>query len=295
MSYIHIDNLYANQDILLFRECYAMEKIHGTSARISWKDGQVMFFAGGADHGNFTKLFDESDLHKRFTDFFDRQHVVVYGEAYGGKCFGMKETYGPNLRFVAFEVKIEDYWLNVPNADDVVTVKFGLEFVHYNLISTNIDSINAERDADSVQAVRNGMGPGKMREGIVLRPLIELVKNNGKRIISKHKRDEFKETKSSRELDPARRQILEDAEGVAEEWVTPMRLTHVLQKLPGASIRDTPDIIKAMIEDVVREATGEILDSNFVRKAIGRKAAALFKQHLVQTLEDSGKASTEIV
>lgn len=38
MGYMHIDNLYKNQDMLIFRECYALEKIHGTSAHVSWKD-----------------------------------------------------------------------------------------------------------------------------------------------------------------------------------------------------------------------------------------------------------------
>ena len=36
MSYMHIDNLYKNQDILLFKECYALEKIHGTSAGLEF-------------------------------------------------------------------------------------------------------------------------------------------------------------------------------------------------------------------------------------------------------------------
>ena len=37
MAYMHIDNLYKNQEVLLFKECYAMEKIHGTSAHIRSK------------------------------------------------------------------------------------------------------------------------------------------------------------------------------------------------------------------------------------------------------------------
>ena len=30
MGYMHIDNLYKDQRILQFKECYALEKIHGT-------------------------------------------------------------------------------------------------------------------------------------------------------------------------------------------------------------------------------------------------------------------------
>ena len=40
-------------------------------------------------------------------------------------------------------------------------------------------------------------------------------------------------------------------------------------------------IIKAMIEDVLREAAGEIVESKELRKAIGAKTIKLFKQHLM--------------
>jgi hypothetical protein len=67
MGYAHISNLYKSQTILLFRECYAMEKIHGTSTQISWKEGKLTFFAGGASHQAFTDLFDAVELTKYFT------------------------------------------------------------------------------------------------------------------------------------------------------------------------------------------------------------------------------------
>ena len=40
MGYRHIDNLYKDQRILLFRECFALEKIHGTSAHVSWTEAK---------------------------------------------------------------------------------------------------------------------------------------------------------------------------------------------------------------------------------------------------------------
>ena len=59
MGYLHIRNLYQDQDILLFKECYALEKIHGTSAHIAW-DGELKFFAGGCNHDRFCALFNSS-------------------------------------------------------------------------------------------------------------------------------------------------------------------------------------------------------------------------------------------
>lgn len=279
MGYLHIDNLYKNVEILLFKECYALEKIHGTSAHISWKYKTINLSPGGECYDDFKNLFNLEELENKFKELFDCD-VVIYGEAYGGKCQGMRETYGDELKFIVFDVTVDKHWLNVPNAHDVAN-KLGLEFVDYVQIKTDLDILNKERDKDSVQAVRNGCGEGKLREGIVLRPLIELTKNNDKRIIVKHKRDEFLETKTKREVNPEQLKVLEDAEAITEEWVTPMRLNHVLDKLGNPNeIEKTGQVVKAMIEDITREAKGEIKESKTVLKFIGKKTAKLYKKKI---------------
>jgi len=252
-----------------------MEKIHGTSAHISLKAGQLRLFSGGEKYDNFAALFD----HPCLADALDRIYpeIIIFGEAYGGKCQGMKDTYGPNLKFVAFEVKIGDVWLEVPNAEDVCN-KVGLEFVAYRKVSTDLALLDYERDLDSTQAIRNGMGPGKMREGVVLRPPIEVILKSGERIIAKHKRPEFSETKTPREVDPNKLAILNDANRIADEWVTEMRLNHVLDKLGNPNeMLDTGNVIAAMVEDIIREAQGEILDSKEARQAIASKTAKMYK------------------
>jgi hypothetical protein len=278
IGYQHIDNLYKNTEILLFKECYAMEKIHGSSAHLQWKDNKIIFFSGGEKHESFKKIFDEEFLTSKFKELFEDINVTIFGEVYGGKCQGMSETYGKEMKFIVFDVKVEDNWLDVPNAEDVAK-KFNLEFVDYVKIKTDLELLNAERDKDSTQAIRNGCGEGKLREGVVLRPLIEVTKNNGSRIIVKHKRDEFLETKTKREVNPEQLKILEDAKAIAEEWVTPMRLNHVLDKLGNPTeIEKTGIVIKAMIEDVKREAKGEIKESKQAMQFIGKKTAELYKR-----------------
>jgi hypothetical protein len=57
-----------------------------------------------------------------------------------------------------------------------------------------------------------------------------------------------------------------------------MRLEHVLDKLPEATeMKHTGLVIKAMIEDILREGEGEIKESKAVTKAIGARAAKLWK------------------
>lgn len=288
MSYLHIPNLIKAQEILLFKEAYAMEKIHGSSAHILWKDSKVHLFSGGASSVEFTKIFDVDKLTKIFSDSFGVQTVCVYGEVYGAKCQGMKATYGDKLKFVVFEVKIGDSWLSVPQAEEVAKV-LDLEFVYYAKVQTTLDEIDKQRLAPSEQAFRNGCADRdkpetwKKREGIVLRPLIEVTKNNGERIICKHKNEDFSERKSKVDTrtDPGHLKVLSDAKTIAEEFVTEMRLQHVLDALSNPTDESgIPKIMAAMIEDVEREGKGEIIESKEVRRAISARAVQLFKASL---------------
>ncbi|MEI6435058.1 MAG: RNA ligase family protein [Bacteroidota bacterium] len=286
MGYLHIDNLYKNQTILLFKECYAMEKIHGTSAYIIWncKEQELIFFPGGENHEKFVSLFDTEFLFTRLSEKFATSNAIIYGEAYGGKQQGMRHTYGNELKFIAFDVQVEKLWLNVPNAEEVCK-SLNIEFVDYVKVSTDLTALDAERDKYSVQAIRNGCGEGKMREGVVLKPLLEFTTNNGGRVIAKHKRDEFNETKTPRAVNPGNLKILEDARAIAEEWVTEMRLKHVLDKLPqGINVESIKLVIDAMVKDVYREANGEIVESREVIKYIGSKTAVMFKKKLQNEL-----------
>ena len=282
MGYLHIDNLYKDQTILIFKECYALEKIHGTSAHISWnvKEKKVKFFSGGESHERFVSLFDVEFLQTKFAELFVTSNAIIYGEAYGGKQQGMSNTYGKELKFIGFEVQVNEMWLNVPNAEGVCK-SLNIEFVDYVKVSTDLDVLNSERDKPSTQAKRNGIVEDKIREGVVLKPLVEFTTNNGGRVIAKHKRDEFKETKTPREVSPEEFKVMEDAKAIAEEWVTEMRLKHVLDKLPqGINVESTKIVIDAMVEDVYREAKGEIIESREVTKYIGSKTAVMFKQKL---------------
>ena len=285
MGYMHIDNLYKNQEVMIFKEVFALEKIHGTSAHIGWKDGALRFFSGGMKHETFTAIFDAPTLVVKFAAM-NHPDVTVYGEAYGGKMQAMAKRYGPAARFAAFDVKVGDLWLDVPTAAQVVA-DLGLEFVYYALVPATVEALNAERDAPSKQAQRNGVEGAQHREGIVIRPPIEVRKNNGERIIAKHKRDEERETKTPREVaSPEKLAVLSEAQAIAQEWVTPTRLQHVIDKLPHVTgIEHTGDLVKAMTEDVMREGTGEILDSREARQAIGRATAEMWKRRIKTALE----------
>lgn len=283
MGYLSIQNLYRpeGQHILLFKQCYALEKVHGTSAHLSWAGNNLSFHSGGEKHERFVSVF-APDIADKFVGL-GHPKVTVYGEAYGGKQQGMSDTYGTNLCFIVFDVKIDDVWLSVPQAYDVAT-KLGLEFVPFEIVSTDIEELNRVRDLPSEVAVRRCIETPMPREGVVLRPLVEMTLNNGERIICKHKQEGFRETKHPRKVvDASQLQVLTDAEAIADEYVVPMRMEHILLKLPEEQRKDPkmiPVIMNLMIEDVLKESHGEIVVTDTVRKAIGKKAAVMFKASL---------------
>jgi hypothetical protein len=279
---MHIDNLYKDQTIFLLRECYALEKLDGTSAMVRWRDGQVWLHSGGSARGHYNTLFDLAALTAAFQRL-GHASVTVKGEAYGGPHVQahVSARYGDRLRFAAFLVEVGEARLSVPQGHDVVT-KLGLEHVHYARIPATAEAADAERDAPSVQSKRNGVEGDKPREGVVLRPLVELRTNDGRYIIAKHKRDEERETATPRPVvDPAKLMVLEDAAAIALEWVTEKRLEHVLSKIEGPlSMRRTSEIVNAMIADVLREGAGELIESKEALRAIGTRTSWLFSVHL---------------
>jgi predicted small metal-binding protein len=270
--------------------------VHNSSAHVSYnhEENRLTFFSGGSKHENFVALFNQETLLTAFSTNSNEhpttEKLTVYGEAYGGKLQGMSKTYGPNLKFVAFEVLINDkIWLSVPQAEKLAT-QLGFEFVPYEKIETTEEAINKAAFSDSVQAARNGMGQGLMREGVVLRPLVELTDFNGGIIRVKHKRPEFAEREHTPKFsDPDELQVLQKADEVANEWVTHMRLVHVLDAFPDPDMKDMVKIIQAMIEDVSREGANEIVDNKATRKAIGKKTVKLFKDYLFKYYKKENK------
>jgi len=291
MGYKSIPNLYQVPEVIsLLKEAYYLEKIHGTSANVTWADGALTFFSGGVSQVVFENLFDKSNLATVFDAEFGKfQTVAVHGEAYGGSCQKMSRTYGEATKFIVFEVIVDGKHLSVTQAHDVAT-KLGLEFVHYVKGPSTLEFADAQRNAPSVQAVRNGIVGDRAREGVVIRPLITLTKNNDEILIAKHKGKGFEETKTPRPVSAEKLKVFSEANEASEEWVTPMRLEHVMDKLSPdgkvLTIRDTKTVIIAMVEDIKKESVGEIEWSKAVESAIMRDSALMFKKHFEAKLNE---------
>jgi hypothetical protein len=279
MGYLSIENLYKHPEVISRnKEWYAMEKIHGTSANITYDNKQWKLHSGGSKSSKFVKLFDIDNLTERILALehkFDK--LIIYGEAYG-PVLKMSTTYGSKLRFVAFDVNVDGKWYNVPDAEKLV-LTLGLDFISYKKITSTIKDIDAARDEHSIQAIRNGLGEGKIREGIVLRPIEESIDKYNNRIIFKHKRSEFSEHKNYKKIGGV--QSYENEDKIADDWVNVMRLVHVLQGLQKNSIDiNYQSVISAMITDIEKESKGEFEMTLILIKKIKNVTGKLYTKYL---------------
>jgi RNA ligase len=309
MGYQKICNLYRFPDYLrIFKEVHVLEKIDGTSSHLEIHttpdDGcNISLFHGGGDKYTFRNLFDldkikdiylnsEIECDGGFKKRFFGKHITLYGEFFGGKIQGLSKTYGTAGAFVVFDVKLRNALLGDVNSNNWMDVDaaertakaFGLDFVWHTVCENTIENLNKYRDQPSQEGIRRGCGERKA-EGIVTKPLVTVYDCNGGRYVFKHKRDDNRETKSTREVDPSRELEVFKGQAVADEFVTKERLRHILDKGGWTTLQDIPAVIAAMQNDIALECSGEYIPSKFVDKAIGGRTVTLYREHLNERLK----------
>lgn len=309
MGYASILNLHADTRILEQSHCFALEKLHGTSAfvqyipkggdpepesrgtRLAVGEATLKFFSG-EQQANFEAFF--ADKKERLLKVFGQlgMPVKVHGECYGGKIQQNSWRYGKELRFTAFDVLYNGEWLPIPEAEIVVKL-LGLEFVHYVRIETKLSLIDAERDAISEQAIRNGVttreGEFVRREGVVLRPIEEKPDHRGNRICAKHKRAEERETKTIRPVNADKIALSKAARDVAEEWVTANRVGNARSHFSESDwvITNMSNLIRYVLQDVYTEAGDEVEQTAENNREICKRAAQLIKQNFESSLKET--------
>lgn len=164
------------------------EKIDGTNIRVMW-DGEKLHFRGKTDNSQIpiflvTKLKDIF-IPEMFTDFEDG--VCLYGEGFGAKIQKGGGNYcSTGVSFILFDVRIGDLWLKWEDVvyiadqmsiDPVPVIDKGCLEYAIDIVKKGFDSVVAEQK--------------RIAEGLVMKPVIELINRRGDRIISKIKYKDF--------------------------------------------------------------------------------------------------------
>ena len=167
------------------------EKVDGTNIRtIINGDIRIIDIRGKTDKAQIPEFLLEKlefmffPLMDKFKELFQDTPVCLYGEGYGAKIQKGGGNYRKDNGFVLFDIKIGHYWLKREDVEGIAA-RLGLEIApiigHGNL-------------SDLVELVRTGFNSkwGDFpAEGIVARPVIELLARNGERVITKLKHKDF--------------------------------------------------------------------------------------------------------
>ena len=167
------------------------EKIDGTNIRIMW-DGKEITVGGKTNNAQIpnglVNYLSALKLSKRFLDACLESAMCLYGEGYGA---GIQSggLYAPDQRFILFDVKIGDFWLDRINVVDIAH-KLGLEVVPEYGVETLQQMIRFVQD-QYFDWHMSSIGKAKV-EGWVGTPIVPLFNRKGERIITKVKYKDFR-------------------------------------------------------------------------------------------------------
>jgi len=162
-----------------------LRKIDGTNMRIIW-DGQTVHILGKTDDAQFVPEF-MSKMKSIFTpdrlkSVFGTTFVILYGEGYGLLINDKGKYYYTDANFILFDCLINNFWLQRHSLEDI-TKKLGIGLVDIIRIGTLQEAVEFTRN------IKNDKE--NYLEGIVLKPLVDLIDRKGERIITKIKRRDF--------------------------------------------------------------------------------------------------------
>jgi len=164
------------------------EKVDGINIRVMW-DGSSVSFGGKTDNAQL-HMHLVQHLRDTFTEelmmevFGTDGDICLYGEGCGAGIQKGGGNYYQDKRFVLFDVRVGEWWLQRPDVEDIA-IKMGIPCVPVIGKGTLLELVAAVSDG-----LESTWGPFPA-EGIVARPSTELCARNGQRIITKLKAKDF--------------------------------------------------------------------------------------------------------
>jgi hypothetical protein len=177
-------------EFLQYNEWEFTEKVDGTNIRVYLAEGTIMF-GGRTDKAQIPPLLLASLQETFNSDFLARvdttQPVTLYGEGYGPKIQS-GEKYGDTPRFVLFDVKIGDWWLE---SDSVRNFAATLDIPVVPMLGSGTLHDAVWMVSHPEKYLKSEWGDF-IPEGIVARPVVQLFDRKGERIITKIKVRDFR-------------------------------------------------------------------------------------------------------
>lgn len=163
------------------------EKIDGTNIRVMW-DGKTVTFGGKTDaaqiHASLITWLQQKFYAGAMEKIFDGP-ICLYGEGFGAKIQKGGGNYiKAHVEFSLFDVRSGEVWLERNNVEDIAK----------RLEIKIVPIVGSGSLIDAIEMTRQGFNSawGKFpAEGLVMRPMVELLNRRGHRIITKIKTKDF--------------------------------------------------------------------------------------------------------
>lgn len=169
------------------------EKIDGTNIRVIWDAvGKNVRFGGKTDNAQIpVKLItwlQGNLMPETFMAACLEGPLTLYGEGYGA---GIQSggNYSPEQKFILFDVKVGDFWLERGNVEDIAS-KLNIDVVRQYSPTTLHNMIDFVMEGLIVDSAFDL--PNKQPEGYVGTPTVPLFNRKGERIITKIKYKDFR-------------------------------------------------------------------------------------------------------
>lgn len=191
-----LDGDYINSTVKFLKNnwWWFTEKIDGTNIAIYW-DGYETRFYGRKENSEIpeylldvlNKLFAGEDNSQKFEQLFGSKKFILYGEGFGEKI-NNGNGYIDNHDFILFDVFCVDSntWLQRENVEEIA-FDLDIDVVPIVGFGTLDDGIDYVKKHNKTHIGKRE----KYQEGIVCRPVIELLDKNGERVIVKIKYRDF--------------------------------------------------------------------------------------------------------
>jgi len=173
------------------------EKIDGTNIRVNF-DGSEVLFGGRTAKADLPvhlleklkELFPKELMGSAFEpkDSSIPMNVTLYGEGYGAKIQKGGNYLGKEVGFILFDIRIGEWWLKRTD-NEVFAEKLGIPIVPVIGYGTLQQAVDYVRNGFKSVIAQN---KDYNAEGLVLKPVVDLLDRGARRIITKIKTCDFR-------------------------------------------------------------------------------------------------------
>lgn len=169
------------------------EKIDGTNIGIVW-DGHKVSYQGRTERAQIPahlmnkliEMFGGETNEELFEQKFGETQVILFGEGYGAKIQKGGGNYRSDVSFILFDVYLpeQNLWLKRDALEDIA-MTFGIDVVPVVLTGTMQEAVDFVK-----QKPKSTIGVADM-EGLVCKPVVDMLDRMGRRVIVKVKARDF--------------------------------------------------------------------------------------------------------